>query len=81
MSQVLRVHLKRCTDVLVADSNGKSDPYVTLAMGHPSAVNSLALPRSETPDLADSTKQPKVRVQIIRHARTHSVGKHQSCMF
>ena len=39
------------------------------------AVNSLALPRSETPDLADSTKQSKVRVQIIRHARTHSVGK------
>ena len=36
MSQVLRVHLKRCTNVLVADSNGKSDPYVTLAMGHPS---------------------------------------------
>ena len=22
-----------------------------------------------------------VRVQIIRHARTHSVGKYQSCMF
>ena len=23
----------------------------------------------------------RVRVQIIRHARTHSVGKYQSCMF
>ena len=23
----------------------------------------------------------QVRVQIIRHARTHSVGKYQSCMF
>ena len=23
----------------------------------------------------------QVRVQIIRHARTHSVGKSQSCMF
>ena len=25
--------------------------------------------------------QPEVRVQIIRHARTHSVGKYQLCMF
>ena len=25
--------------------------------------------------------QPEVRVQVIRHARTHSVGKYQLCMF
>ena len=34
--------------------------------------------------LGDDSPRPwikRVRVQIIRHARTHSVGKSQSCMF
>ena len=30
---------------------------------------------------ADYVCQPQVRVQIILHARTHSVRKYQSCMF
>ena len=33
------------------------------------------------PQACCSADADVVRVQIIRHARTHSVGKSQSCMF
>ena len=32
-------------------------------------------------EVARQEAAERVRVQITRHARTHSVGKYQSCMF
>ena len=45
------------------------------------ACAGYAVPPPPPPPIVCSSLPEQVRVQIIRHARTHSVGKSQSCMF
>ena len=67
------------TDVLVADL--AVDFHIPEDMENLEDVIVNTLNKRKARGVGEMSTSPPVRVQIIRHARTHSVGKSQSCMF